>query len=121
MSNPLNGTWYSSAGSKLELIVDRTVLTGRFDSTQDPNGYLPLFGVVAESTTEPNYLPLSFSVSWPPGDGFGPSVTSYTGQYSNQNGDEKIEVVFLLIDQVKSTTLWKASHIATDVFTREPH
>src|SRR5580700_9255437 len=93
--NPLNGTWYSSAGSKLVLEVKDTVVTGKFDSTQDPNGYVPVFGSVASVHPNPNFIPVSFSASWPAGDGYGPSVTSYTAQYTTKSGHEQIEVIFL--------------------------
>lgn len=118
-SNPLNGTWHSSVGSKLELEVNGTVLKGKFDSTQDPSGYVTVSGSVANVQPNPNFLPVAFSASWPAGDGYGPSVTSYTGQYTNQNGHEQIEVIFLLANQVESTVLWKSTSIATDVFMRK--
>lgn len=118
-TNSLNGIWYSSVGSKLELIVDGTVLTGKFDSTQDPTGFVPVFGSVASVQPNPDFLPVAFSASWPAGDDYGPSVTSYTGQYTNENGHEQIEVIFLLANQEKSTVLWKSTSIASDVFTRE--
>lgn len=118
-SNPLNGTWYSSVGSKLELEVNGTVLKGKFDSTQDPSGSVPVFGSVASVHPNPNFLPVTFSASWPAGEGYGPSVTSYTGQYTNKNGHEQIEVIFLLANQVESIVLWKSTSIASEVFMRK--
>ncbi len=118
-ANPLNGIWYSSVGSKLVLEVDGTVLVGKFDSTQDPNGFVRVFGSVASAQSNPDFLPVAFSASWPGGDDYGPSVTSYTGQYTNKDGYEQIEVIFLLANQVKSTVLWKSTGIASDVFRRE--
>lgn len=117
-TNPLNGIWYSSVGSKLELEVNGTVLKGQFYSTQDPV-LVPVFGSVASVQPNPDFLPVAFSASWPAGDDYGPSVTSYTGQYTNKNGHEQIEVIFLLADQVESTVLWKSTSIASDVFTRK--
>ena len=118
-SNPLDGTWYSSVGSKLELEVNGTVLKGRFESTQDPSGHLPVFGSVASVDPNPNFLPVAFSASWPASEGYGPSVTSYTGQYTNKDDHEQIEVIFLLANQVESIVLWKSTCIASDVFTRK--
>jgi len=118
-SNPLNGTWYSKVGSKLDLEVNGSELKGKFDSTQDPSGYVPVFGSVA--SVDPNYsnfLPVAFSAAWPAGKDYGPSVTSYTGQYTNENGQEQIEVIFLLANQVESTVLWKSTSIASDIFKR---
>ena len=116
-SNPLNGTWYSSVGSKLELEVNGSELKGNFESTQDP-GSAPVFGSVANVDPNPNFLPVAFSAAWPAGNDYGPSVTSYTGQYTNENGQEQIQVIFLLADQVESTVLWKSTSIASDVFKR---
>ncbi len=117
-SNPLNGTWYSSVGSKLVLEVDGTVLKGKFDSTQDPGGFVHVFGSVASVYPNPNFLPVAFSASWPAGEGYRPSVTSYTGQYTNKDGHEQIEIIFLLANQVESTVLWKSTSIASEVFMR---
>jgi len=117
--NPLNGTWYSSVGSKLVLEVNGTVVTGKFDSTEDPSAYVHVFGSAASVDPNPNFLPVAFTASWPAGKDYGPSVTSYTGQYTNMNGNEQIEVVFLLADQVESRVLWKSTRIASDVFTRK--
>ncbi len=118
-SNPLNGTWYSVVGSKLMLQVNGTVLTGGFFSTQDPSGWVQVFGSVASVQLNPNFIPVAFSASWPAAEGYGPSVTSYTGQYTNEDGHERIEVIFLLANQVESTLLWKSTSIASDVFVRE--
>ena len=118
-SNPLNGTWYSSVGSKLELEVNGSELKGKFDSTQDPSGYVPVVGSVASAgPNSRNFLPVAFSAAWPAGNDYGPSVTSYTGQYTNENGEERIEVIFLVANQVESTVLWKSTSIASDLFKR---
>lgn len=119
MSNsPLNGTWYSAVGSKLILEVNGTEITGKFDSTQDPGAFVPVTGVVADVTAGSDFIPIAFTASWPGGDGYSPSVTSYTGQYTEENGVEKIETIFLLADQEQSTVLWRFSRISSDVFTR---
>ena len=117
-ASPLNGTWYSSVGSRLELRVEGNALKGHFHSTQ-ATGRAPVFGSVVDDPGS-QFLPVAFSASWPAGEDYGPSVTSYTGQYSNKNGHEQIEIIFLLADQVASTVLWKSTSIAWDVFTRQP-
>jgi hypothetical protein len=117
-SSPLNGTWISSVGSILELEVEGTALTGTFNSTQDPSFKVPVVGSVASVAPNSNFLPVAFSASWPAGKGYGPSVTSYTGQYTKENERERIEVIFLLASQVESTMLWKSTSIASDVFSR---
>lgn len=94
-------------------------LKGKFDSTQDPSGYVPVFGSVASVDPNcPNFIPVAFSAAWPAGKDYGPSVTSYTGQYTNENGQEQIQVIFLLANQVESTALWQSTSIASDVFKR---
>jgi hypothetical protein len=118
-SNPLNGTWYSSVGSKLDLEVNGSELKGKFHSTQDPSGSVPVLGAVATSVDpNPAFLPVAFSAAWPAGKDYGPSVTSYTGQYTNENDQEQIEVIFLLANQVESTVLWKSTSIASEIFKR---
>ncbi|MDB4949365.1 MAG: hypothetical protein JWM27_2014 [Gemmatimonadetes bacterium] len=117
--NPLHGTWYSSVGSKLVLEIKSTALEGKFESTQDPGAPVPVFGAVASIQPNPSFLPVSFSASWPAGNGYGPSVTSYTGQYTKVDGHEQIEIIFLLANQVESTVLWKSVSIASEIFTRK--
>jgi len=118
-SNPLNGTWYSTVGSELDLEVNGSELKGKFNSTQDPSGPVPVVGSVATSVDpNPTFLPVAFSAAWPAGKDYGPSVTSYTGQYTNENDQEQIEVIFLLANQVESTVLWKSTSIASEIFKR---
>lgn len=120
MATSLYGNWYSSVGSQLVLQAGSASgeLTGTFDSTQDPGPAMPLYG--SASVTNDSYCPVAFSVSWPASSSYPPSVTSYTGQYSNVNGNEKIEVIFLLANQVESTVLWQSVSISSEVFTRTP-
>ena len=117
--SPLDGTWQSAVGSNLVLKVEDAVLTGTFCSSQDPTK-VDVYGVVAGASTNPKFIPVAFSASWPASGTFVPSVTSYTGQYTkNKHGQEKIEVIFLLANQKESTVLWESTHIASDVFVRQ--
>ncbi|HWO20564.1 MAG TPA: avidin/streptavidin family protein [Kofleriaceae bacterium] len=116
----LSGIWYSSAGSRLELEEQGSVLSGKFDSAQSPEGFVAIHGSVDPDPTL-SHRALSFSASWaaagtPAGQR---SVTSYSGQYRvSSDGSEEIEVIFLLVDDTKSSALWKSTHISTDVFKR---
>lgn len=117
----MNGIWYSSAGSKLYLNEDGSTLTGRFESTQDPDGPVPVLGSL-DPDQSASFRLLSFSVNWAQGDtpAGERSVTSYTSQHRAEDHGEVvcIEVTFLLVEDTPSTALWKSSHISSDVFKR---
>ena len=115
--NPVGGHWVSAVGSPLYLEVEEGKVTGHFRSTDDPVT-VPIHGSIAMSPTSPNFIPVAFSASWPKTKAYDPAVTSYTGQYSNVNGVEQIEVIFLLETQATDTALFKTTQIASDVFMR---
>ena len=110
----IQGTWHSEVGSVLELEENGNEVTGRLDSTGDSGAFHEVHGSV-DPRTDSNFRPLSFSVAW---EGDFHSVTSYTGQYSNVDGNEQIEVVFLIANATESRVLWKSVGISSDIFTR---
>lgn len=116
LDNPVNGHWESAVGSKLYLKADGSKLTGHFQSNEDPPLEVPIYGSV--DNTDKDFIPIAFTAYWPPKLGEVPAVTSYTGQYSNENGKEIIETIFLLVNKTDSTILWKSTHIAYDIFTK---
>ena len=118
----VSGTWYSGAGSKLELHENGSELTGTFDSTENPGGgSFEVHGSIDPDGTRPNRA-LAFSVAWI--DGSTPSedrsVTSYTGQYhhSDLDGGDVIQVVFLLANETPPKKAYASVFVGSDVFRR---
>ncbi len=124
--NPLTGTWISMVGSTLILQVgsesDPAAITGTLTSTQyDPNFPAQVYGSVYPTENPQGFVPVAFTAYWPPvpQKNWGPSVTSYTGQYSNTGSVKKIEVIFLEENQAnaQNTALWESTGIGYDIFT----
>src|SRR4029079_8090568 len=117
----VSGTWYSPVGSRLELEEKGSELTGSFDSTENPGG--GAFAV--HGSIDPDHTPanraLSFSVAWI--DGSTPpefrSVTSYTGQYHDDDDVETIDVVFLLANETTPAKAYASVFVGSDIFPRK--
>jgi hypothetical protein len=118
--DPLAGVWYSGVGSKLELEVDGSRLTGSFDSAEAPGGRFPVYGSVDLDSTLPNRA-LAFTVSWiQEGTKLEyRSVTSYTGQYhSLPDGEEVIRTTFLLAEETRPGKEYASTYVGYDNFKR---
>jgi hypothetical protein len=118
----VSGKWYSPVGSMLVLEEHGAELTGKFDSTENPGGgAFDVHGSVDPDVNQPDRA-LSFSVAWMKGSA--PlqyrSVTSYTGQYHKGDGEEVIDVVFLLVNETTPAQSFSSVSVASDVFTRNP-
>lgn len=113
------GTWFSSTGSKLSIRAEGSELAGTFQSSQDGSVEQPVHGRIDQASDEATHRGLSFSVSWPPAEGYPSSVTTYTGQYRHlRDGSEEIEVIFLIVDGTESRALWRSTGLSSDLFTR---
>lgn len=118
----ISGKWYSPVGSLLELEEHGAELKGKFNSTENQGGgAFDVHGSIDPDGSLPNRA-LSFSVAWIKGSA--PveyrSVTSYTGQYHNEDGEEVIDVVFLLVNETTPAKSYASVFVASDVFTRNP-
>ena len=116
-NDPLSGIWYSGVGSKLELAVKGSELSGFFHSKEAPGGKFPLCGSVDPDPNLPNRA-LSFSVAWitPETPKDRRSVTSYTGQYHRSH--EVIRTIFLLADETSPAKQYVSTSVGYDNFSR---
>jgi hypothetical protein len=115
--DPLNGTWYSGAGSRLELRVEESGLRGTFYRAEDGSAR-PLVGSVDPDASQPHRA-LGFSICWIADDESSPyrSVTSYTGQFHADRNE--IATIFLLVDETSSQKQYASTFVGYDNFTRE--
>lgn len=119
-ADPLAGTWYSTAGSKLELKIQGSELMGSFTSTENPG---PAFDVRGSVDPDPN-IPdraLSFSVCWIDEKTKSKyrSVSSYTGQYHHTDSEDIIETIFLLVDETSINKQFVSTFVGYDNFYRD--
>ncbi|HXO00238.1 MAG TPA: avidin/streptavidin family protein [Candidatus Acidoferrales bacterium] len=116
-NDPLDGVWYSGVGSKLELSVKGSELSGYFHSKEGPGGKYRLIGSIDPDPDRDNRA-LSFSVSWitPDTPKDRRSVTSYTGQYHRSH--EVIRTIFLLADETSPTKQYVSTFVGYDNFSR---
>jgi len=122
MADPLDGKWYSSVKSSLDLKVEGSTLSGSFNSTEDHSPLsFPLVGVVDPDPSLPNRA-LSLAVSWIDKDTTKyRSVTSYTGQYHYNGAKEKeaINTTFLMVDETTEANQYKSTYVGYDNFSRK--
>jgi Avidin family len=119
-SDPLAGVWYSTVGSKLELKIQDSVLTGSFESTENSGGKFEIHGTVDPDLEMPDRA-LSFSVCWIDGRSKSKyrSVSSYTGQFHRTDSDAIIETIFLLVDATSINKQFVSTFVGYDNFYRE--
>lgn len=117
------GTWYNELGSLMELTIDGANVTGVYQTAVgDASGIYELVGRVdIDGDPDGNGQAIGWSVSWTNDDqGSSHSVTSWSGQYQMNNGEEEITTLWLLTSETSPDYDWAATQINQDVFTRNP-
>ena len=123
---PLDGTWYNELNSEMTLSVSEdssngSIVTGTYQSkVGDAAGIYTLTGITDEGTGDltPN---IGFAVSWVnPIYGNSNSVTTWSGQVQEINGEEVITTFWLLTQETSPANSWTSTRIGQDTFTRTP-
>ena len=117
----LEGTWYNELGSVM--IIDQ-VVDGSFQLTYETavstkhcakgtfngSGYL---------NTSPLGQTIAFSISWLNDVSNCASVTAWSGQLQDDDGEGSI-MAFWLLTGINPKTEWAPTNIGQDVFTKKP-
>ena len=123
---PLDGTWYNELNSEMILSVSEapnsgSIVTGTYQSkVGDAAGIYTLTGITDQGTGDatPN---LGFTVSWVnPTYGNTNSVTAWSGQLQEIDGEEVITTFWLLTQETTPANNWKSTLVGHDTFTRTP-
>ena len=120
----LDGFWYNELGSVMELSVSEnpnggSIITGTYQSkVGDAAGTYILTGITDEGTGDltPN---IGFAVSWiNPTYGNANSVTTWSGQLQEINGESVITTFWLLTQETPPASNWNSTRIGQDTFRK---
>lgn len=113
-----SGLWYNELGSQMQLNVSGNSVWGWYYSAVGEAAYTyPLSGQI-NPTPYPYSQALGWTVAWTNAYQNANSVTTWSGQYQNIDGDEEIIAFWLLTSEVPEQQDWEATRIGKDVFTR---
>jgi hypothetical protein len=118
----LQGTWYNELGSTM---VINTVSDGGFtgsyttgvSSTHCAQGN---FKLVGQTDTDSGGEAVAFVVCWQNDISNCQSITAWSGQAQNINGEDQIIAFWLLTVEASPAQDWYATHVGEDIFTRTP-
>lgn len=115
----LAGTWYGELGSRLDLIVHKDGhITGTYmTAVGTAEGVFDVTGWVDTEAIDGNRS-FGMVVLWRNPHGNYHSVTSWSGQYRTVDGDELLNVTWLLTKETHLKDDWLSTFVGTDVFTR---
>jgi len=118
----ISGDWYNEIGSHMRVTADPSgCIRGTYASaTGHAAGTYPLVGR-CEAAADPDHgTPLGWTVVRRNGRTDAESVTSWSGQYYYDDGQERICATWLLMASATAAKTWEATAVGQDVFTREP-
>ncbi len=112
------GTWYNELGSKMELQVNGSSLTGTYQTAVgDATGIYLLVGSL-DPAPSPGGQAIAWVVVWNNEYGNSHSITAWSGQYQVIQGEEEIVSLWLLTSEQMPNHDWKSTLVNQDVFTR---
>lgn len=115
----LEGTWYNQLGSKMTLQVVQGAVTGTYETAVgSASGEYTVAG--RTDTDNDSSRNVGFVVSWENGNGSSDSVTAWSGQLQEIDGQETLRTFWLLTIETKPDTNWKSTLVGNDTFTRNP-
>ena len=116
----LQGIWYNELGSTMAIsAVNNGQITGTYatavSATACAQGTFELSG---RTDTDSGGEGVGFVVSWQNASSHCESVTAWSGQAQNINGQDCILACWLLTVESAPNEDWYATHVGQDVFTR---
>ncbi len=110
----ISGTWYNELGSRMEITVNGTQISGTYYSGVGDSTGTPLIGSF-DSSVENDYA-IGFVVVWPSTP---PSVTAWSGQAKvDIDFGEHIYTTWLLTSETTTANLWQSTLVGQDRFFR---
>lgn len=114
----IDGTWYNELGSKMEITSDGATISGTY---QTAVGYAQnTYALIGWINTEPSQggQATGWTVMWTNDSGSSNSVTTWSGQLQEVQGQEEIVTFWLLTSEQLPQNDWAATNIGQDTFTR---
>ena len=117
----LKGTWYNQLGSKLTINeVQEGELTGSYETAVSTSGCAKgAFPLVGRTNTNGNRQSVGFVVSWKNAQSNCNSVTAWSGQLQNVNGEEQLVTTWLLTVETDPKNNWQSTYVNKDTFKRQ--
>jgi hypothetical protein len=117
----VEGVWYNELGSMMRIYVVEGSITGTYQTkVGDASGIYQLVGGI-DDDGDPNSAgqAVGWVVVWNnEAHGSSHSVTSWSGQYQEIEGEEEIVTLWLLTGETPPGADWSATRVNQDVFTR---
>jgi Avidin family len=116
----LKGVWYNELGSTMELEIQGSNITGRYNTkVGDAEGWYSLTG--RASGVHDKGEVVGFVVLWNNDRADTNSVTVWTGELLRDRlGSERIETMWLLTAGSSVEEEWRSTRTGKDVFARNP-
>ena len=115
----IDGIWYNELGSQVDFTVQGNQLTGTYQTAVgDADGIYPLVGQI--NTSIETGQALGFVVVWQNPKKDSNSVTTWSGQAQEIDGDDVITTTWLLTVETEIDEDWKSTLVGKDIFTRNP-
>lgn len=116
----LEGTWHNELGSIMGINAVRNgAFTGTY-TTAVSSAHCSQggFQLVGQTDADSGGEAVAFVVCWQNDVSNCRSVTAWSGQAQNINGEDQITAIWLLTVETSPEQDWYATHIGHDVFTR---
>ncbi len=115
----IDGIWYNELGSQVNFAVSGNQLTGTYQTAVgDAIGIYQLIGQV--NTSIETGQALGFVVVWQNENKDSNSVTTWSGQAQEIDGEDIITTTWLLTAETEIDGDWESTLVGKDVFTRNP-
>jgi hypothetical protein len=115
----VEGTWHNQLGSSMTLEVKGNELHGIYETAVgNAKGKYSLYGARVSDPSSPGEA-LAFVVAWLNDEaGISQSVTAWSGQWQEVDGEEFIDTTWLLTREADRPEEWESTLVGKDVFTR---
>jgi len=116
----IEGTWYNELGSQMNISVSGATISGTYwTAVGSASG---AYAVVGQFDTQPTAggQAVGWTVVWTNASGSSHSVTTWSGQYQENQGQEEILAFWLLTSEQLPQNDWAATNVGQDTFVRAP-
>jgi len=114
----IEGTWYNELGSQMNISISGSTISGTYvTAVGSASGTYVLVGQV-DTQPAAGGQAAGWTVIWANASGSSHSVTTWSGQYQESEGQEEILTFWLLTAEQLPQNDWAATNVGQDVFMR---
>jgi hypothetical protein len=113
----IEGKWFNELGSSMMIQVHGSTVTGKYQTAVgDADGLYELVGRV--SVPADDNRTIGFVVAWQNDKRKTDSVTAWSGEVREVNGNQILTTTWLLTGETDPKDDWKSTLVGKDLFTR---